>query len=409
MPRLLGLCSGDPFSSRSYSGSARQLYRALEARGALAGAVDVDRGKSTRPLSYALTVARSRRLFGRRLLARWTDRDMALRSRRAELLLEASDADGVLMYGTDFFPAAAGAFCPLPVGAALDATFAQIARSGEDKFASLSPAEVRACVENQRDVFERCRWVFPRSEWCARSLEDDYGLPREKLVVTGAGPNVDQRPPEREGYDGRTLLFVGRDWYRKNGPLVLDAVRLARRSRPDLRLAVVGPSGEGLAEPGVEWLGPLDGDVRSQLLQLYSEASLLLCPSRFEPFGIAVLEAMAAGCPVVALDRGAAREMIEDGVTGSLVRQAEPRELADVILGWVTDRDALARAGERARAQVRERWSWDFAAARVLDAFEERREVVLTPAARKAAPRPAREPAPREAETSSSRASRSSR
>jgi glycosyltransferase involved in cell wall biosynthesis len=384
MPRVLGLCSGDPFSPRSFSGSVRQLYLALDRQGALAGAVDVDGGKHTSSVSYALTVINSRRVYGRRLLTRWTERDMRLRSRRAELLLEDFEADAALMYGTDFFPAAPEGECTVPVGAAMDATFAQIARSGEDKFASLSPTEVGECVENQRRVFARCRWLFPRSEWCAASLEDDYGVPRDKMVVTGAGPNVDEELPVRRGHDGRTLLFVGRDWHRKNGPLVLDALRLARRTRPDLRLVVVGPEGEGLAEDGVEWLGPLDGDQRGRLLQLYAEASLYLCPSRFEPFGIALLEAMAAGCPVVALDRGAAREMIEDGVTGALVDQAEPRQLADAILHWTSDRDALVRAGELGRERVRANWSWDTAAERVVAAFEgspvpELRDVVLTP------------------------------
>ena len=132
MLRIFGLCSGDPDSPQSYSGSARQLYRALRMKGALVGAVDVDEGRCTRGLSYALTVIRTRRIRGRRLLARWTERDIQLRSRRAEALLEGADADAVLMYGTDFFPAADGAPGRLPAGAALDATFAQIARSGED-------------------------------------------------------------------------------------------------------------------------------------------------------------------------------------------------------------------------------------------------------------------------------------
>jgi glycosyltransferase involved in cell wall biosynthesis len=363
--RILGLCSGDPTSRLSFSGSARQLFISLDGLGVLSEAVDVDLTRPMRLATRALELARSRRAPAHRLRARWSARAVELRSRRAIRSLARSEADAVLMYGTDYFPAEQGVRPARPVGAALDATFAQIARAGEHDFGQLTPLEVEACVARQRDILERCAVLFPRTEWCAASLEEDYGVAHDRLVVTGAGVNFDREVPERERYDGRTLLFVGRDWQRKNGPLVLDAFRLARRARPDLRLEVVGPSGLAVQEPGVEWVGALDGERRDELQARYLNASLFLCPSRFEPFGVAILEAMSAGCPAVALDRGAAREIIEDGVTGSLLRDDEPSALAKVILGWTSDLERLSAAGARAKATVQERWGWDRAARRV--------------------------------------------
>ena len=365
MSRILGLCSGDPTSRRSFSGSARQLFLALDEVGALAAAVDVDLTRSARLATRAVELARSRRVAAHRLRARWSPMAIELRSRRASKSLARADADAALMYGTDFYPAERGARVKLPVGAALDATFAQIARAGEHDFGRLSPLEVEACVDQQRDILERCTVLFPRTDWCAASLEEDYGIAHERLVITGAGTNFDRALPEREPHDGRTLLFVGRDWQRKNGPLVLDAFRIARKARPDLRLEVIGPSGMSLDEPGVEWIGALDGERRGELQRRYLNASLFLCPSRFEPFGIAILEAMSAGCAAIALDRGAAREIIDDGITGSLLRDNEPSTLAEAILGWTSDVDRLSEAGARARATVEEQWGWDQAARRV--------------------------------------------
>lgn len=365
---LLGLCSGDPSDPRVYSGSARQLFRALDARGVLAAALDVDRTRAWRVWAQTRAVAETRHLRASRLLGRWTERAMRARSvRAAQLLARAPAVHAVLSYGTDFYPAPDGQRARVPVAATLDTTFAQLARAGEWKFGSLSPSETRACVDRQRAVLERCTWIFPWTKWCADSLRDDYGIAESRMVLVGAGPNFDAALDRHAARDGRTLLFVGRDWMRKNGPLVLDAFRLARAARPDLRLVVVGPREAPAREPGVEWLGPLDGSARGKLGELYATSALLLAPARFEPFGIALLEAMSAGIPVIALDRGAAREIVVDGVTGTLLADPEPRALADAALDWLSNRERVTRAGEAARERVRAHFGWDRAAQRIVE------------------------------------------
>ncbi|MFN0242945.1 MAG: glycosyltransferase family 4 protein [Planctomycetota bacterium] len=366
--KLLGLCSGDPSDPRVYSGSARQLFRALDERGVLDGALDVDRTRAWQVWTHTRAVAETRHLRASRLLGRWTERAMRARSTRAaRLLAQAPSAQAVLLYGTDFYPAPDGGRARVPVVATLDTTFAQLARAGEWKFGSLSPRETRACVERQRAVLERCTWIFPWTRWCADSLRDDYGIAESRMVLTGAGPNFDVGLDRDARRDGCTMLFVGRDWSRKNGPLVLDAFRLARVARPDLRLVVVGPREAPAREAGVEWLGPLDGSLRGKLGEMYATSALLLAPARFEPFGIALLEAMSAGIPVLALDRGAAREIVVDGVTGTLLSDPEPRALAEAALDWLSNRERLARAGEAARERVRTHFGWDRAARRIVE------------------------------------------
>lgn len=324
-------------------------------------------------------IANARRISGTQLLAAWSARAVEARSRRAAtLLIEAKSqgATAALLYGTNFFPAEPGRRAAVPVGAAMDATFAQLARSGEGWFARLTPLEVAACVERQRRVFEQCDWIFPRSEWCARSVADDYKIPPSRIVVTGAGANIDEPVPERKGYDGETILFAGRDWNRKNGPLVLSAFSLARRVMPELKCIIVGPSAPagGAAQDGVLWLGPLDGKNRARLLQLYSEASLFVFPSRFEPFGVVLLEAMTAGCPVITLDRCAAPEIVVNRVTGTRLAGDEPHSLAEAMLYWLSDRERLAAAGRAARERVARFYTWDIAARRIVNTFEGRGE-----------------------------------
>ena len=368
MVRIFGLCQGDPTSRSSYSGSARQCFRALERAGALHSAVDASIGKPLQAVLRAVESVRAFRLEGTQLLGSWSAASVRARSRRAAKLARRAreqGADALLLYGSHGHPALADETLGMPSGVALDATFAQLARSKEGWFEGLSVRDARRCIEEQRRVFERCDLLWPRTQWCAASLQEDYGVPPERIVVTSAGSNLDVPPAPRVEHDGRTILFVGRDWERKNGPLVLAAFQRARRKRRDLRLLVAGPKElpEGLASPGVDHLGAVGSEAR--LRGLYERCSLFVMPSRFEPYGIALVEAQSAGVPVVALDRGAAREIVAHGSTGTLLQHEDPEELAATMLDWLADPARLKAAGEAAVAHVRKRCTWDLAAARI--------------------------------------------
>jgi starch synthase len=384
MVRIVALCQGDPGSRRAFSGSARQLFRALARRGSLARAFDVDLSPLRRLVHRALAAVEARRFGATELRAAWSPRGVSERSRVAATTLarlHASEHDAVLLYGTNLHPELAPGPVtrtarPLPTGAALDATFAQLARSREGWFATLSRGEIERAVALQRDVFERCDLLFPRTEWCAASLMKDYGISLQRIVVTSAGSNLDVPPAPRRSNDGRTILFVGRDFERKNGPLVLAAFRAARERRADLRLVVVGPPPVELTRhlvsggrSGVELVGPVEDGERMRAL--YEEASLFVMPSRFEPFGVALIEALSAGVPVITLDTDPAREIVVDGALGTLLPREDQALLTEAMLDWLGDRERLRVVGEAAQRHVREHFTWDRAAERVAGAFEQ--------------------------------------
>ena len=87
------------------------------------------------------------------------------------------------------------------------------------------------------------------------------------------------------------------------------------------------------------------------------EFHLFVQPSLYESQGLAILEAMAAGRPVVATDVGGVGDAVQDGVTGVLVPPNDPGKLADAILRLAGNRREAAKMADRARARVRERYT----------------------------------------------------
>jgi glycosyltransferase involved in cell wall biosynthesis len=140
-----------------------------------------------------------------------------------------------------------------------------------------------------------------------------------------------------------------------------------------LRLLVVGPDkgAEAEARAAVSRLG-LDGRVefvghveKPALAALYRGAECFVLPSRYEGFGLPVLEAMASGTPVVTTTAGSLPEVADDAAV--LVDPGDPVALAGGIERALADRERLVAAGlERAR-----HFSWAETASRTLDVYRE--------------------------------------
>jgi len=161
---------------------------------------------------------------------------------------------------------------------------------------------------------KRADHVLAVSERTKRDAIELYGLDPEKITVTPLG--VDPAFSPGDGSHDDYLLFVGAVQARKD-PLAA----LAAAQRAGLPLVVAGPDKEPalareLRARGADVRGFVD---RDELARLYRRAAALLLPSRYEGFGIPVLEAMASGTPVVLSDDPALREVAGDaGVYGTV-------------------------------------------------------------------------------------------
>jgi glycosyltransferase involved in cell wall biosynthesis len=204
----------------------------------------------------------------------------------------------------------------------------------------------------------RAARVLTVSERTKRDLVDLYGVDGAKIVVTPNG--VDPAfSPAAGGGPGEYALFVGAIQSRKN-PLAA-ATAAAEAGLP---LVVAGPERDAalaqeLRASGADLRGYVE---RDELVRLYRGAAALVLPSRYEGFGLPVLEAMASGTPVVVSDDAALRE-----VAGDAALYAAPEDLGAALRRAVAERDRLVAAG-LARAQ---RFTWAETARRTLGAYRE--------------------------------------
>jgi alpha-maltose-1-phosphate synthase len=365
LPRLLLLCAGDPESERAFSGSARSLFQALEALGCVVGKANVL--GITDPFKRGSLPLRLLRKLDRLSLEeryRWSAAAFRRNSRRAEAhARNAPPFDACLMYGTTYLPRLG-----VPTYCYFDATFAQVHQAGAWGVSQFSHRRTRWVHAFQREVYENCTGIFPRTEWAARSVISDFGIAPAKVTPAGAGPNHVVAPLPHAPYDNQTILFIGGEFARKGGPLLLEAFRIVRKSLPGARLRIVGAQLH-IEEPGVEVLGRFSKDTpegMEALLRCYSEAAVFCIMSHFEPFGIVVLEAANSRVPCVAPDRFAFPETIQDGVTGRLVPGYEPEPLAQLLVELLRQPETLRAMGEAGHSFVRDRWTWEAAAQRIL-------------------------------------------
>lgn len=169
-------------------------------------------------------------------------------------------------------------------------------------------------------------------------------------------------PPAR-----KTILFVGRRDPYKNLPSLIRAFAAVRREVPDVRLVVIGPpdarypeaeqaAAESEAGAAIEWRGYVDGP---GLIRAYHEATVFALPSRYEGFGLPVLEAMASGTPVVCGNRSSLPEIAGDAAV--LVDPDDTAALAAALVGVLRRPDMAADLRSRGLKRAAE-FSWAAAA-----------------------------------------------
>jgi glycosyltransferase involved in cell wall biosynthesis len=197
---------------------------------------------------------------------------------------------------------------------------------------------------------QTCDLIVVNSEFTAGEVVELLRFPRERICVAYPGIGRSFRPEGSvSDLGGRYVLTVATLEPRKNLETLLGAMTILRREHPEIRLVVAGAAGwraPMLEADGVIPLGYVDDE---ELAALYRGAAVFVYPSRFEGFGMPIVEAMACGTPVVASAHASM-----DEASGAAALRADPESAQAFVTAVeqaLADRDSLAGGGlEHARA-----------------------------------------------------------
>ncbi len=210
----------------------------------------------------------------------------------------------------------------------------------------------------EKQVYEATNCIFTMSQFVKDSLINDYGISQDKIKVIGAGPNLNYFPDfNNKQYDGKTILFIGKDFYGKGGKIMLEAFQMVRKKIPNTRLIIIGDPKEKLPiyQEGVEIKGFINS---KDIGEFYQEASIFALPTLREAFGLVFLEAMAYGLPCIGTDIEAIPEIIENGKTGFTVPILDSKKLAEKIIILLSDKGLMKKMGKEGRCKVMEIFNW---------------------------------------------------
>ncbi len=230
-------------------------------------------------------------------------------------------------------------------------------------------------VNKQIKVARQLDPLLVCSESTRRDASEDFGIPKERLelVYHGIDHELFRPLPEINRRPNRLITTASADVPLKGLVYLIEAYHELLKRFPDLELMVIGKLREGLTERMLTRLGIKDrvqfvSDLSFEdITRLYAEATVAVCPSVYEGFGLPAGEAMSCGVPVVSTTGGSLPEVVGDA--GLLVPPKDPGALAHAIGTLLDDPDLRSDLSARGRERVLRVFPWETAAHKVSQVY----------------------------------------
>ncbi|OIM22331.1 hypothetical protein ATX60_10035 [Oenococcus oeni] len=223
--------------------------------------------------------------------------------------------------------------------------------------------EMRNSLQTTR--YENAKFIFTMSKWLRDFLIVNEGYSKEKVIYVGAGINLSAKDIKPKAKNKKRILFVGKDFKRKGGDLVIKSFKHLRDNYlSDAELYIAGPLdiGELKNTPGVHFVGVLSSEKLSEYFNL---CDIFCMPSRFEAYGIVFAEALCYGLPCIARNKFEMKNFIQDGSTGLLIEDDNIQDLSEKMFRLLNDENIYKNVRNNKNIYLNE-YSWDTVAKRIV-------------------------------------------
>lgn len=207
-----------------------------------------------------------------------------------------------------------------------------------------------------RRMFSGATRLVSWSQWAADSLVKDYGIPPEKIEIIPPGIDLAawaREPgsgPQASSIDVR-LLFVGGDFKRKGGEVLLEMIQAGALPGCSVDIVTNDPSVAAHESKTIRVHNSISANT-TQLRALFTQADIFVLPTFGDTLGIALIEAQAAGLPVISSEMAGIPEVVSHGITGLLTAPGDRDALGRAILSLSRDENLRRTMGQAARRRA---------------------------------------------------------
>lgn len=354
----------DPSDKRSLSGTPYQMYKALTREFSFTSHLGPIKLGKLAQVSISLTVFLLKVYhlirYGTRIKSLHYAIKSKIHSRYFDKKINESQFDVL------FAPVASIEIAYLktkvPICYHTDATFDQVWPYYHLK-KDLTPLVMKMGNSLEQRAINKSNYQIFSSKWAEDHARQFYGASKTSVVKLGANLDLalDFKPSPKTIGAELKLLFIGVEWERKGGRIVLETLDLLLQKGYAVSLTVCGCT-PPINHSNIKVIPFLDKNTDEGMMrikELYAEAHLFFMPTRAETFGVVFCEACAFGMPVISTDTGGVSSIIEDEFNGFLLpKNASGTEYSEVIERVINNKKLYQVLSLNAREKYERELNW---------------------------------------------------
>lgn len=225
-------------------------------------------------------------------------------------------------------------------------------------------------IKRQQKEYDNAVAVFWMGKWVSDYMKNMYPYLAHKMYHVGGGTNLDINKINISQKKGNKFIFVGRDFKRKGGDLVVEAYKILKiKYMPQAELHIIGPEknpAEGV--DGVIFYGDISYEEVSKLMNL---CDVFCMPSRFEAYGLVFIESLMYGLPCIGRSFFEMPNFIQENKEGKLIIEDSAEKLACLMYETICNKSMINEIQSNRNAYATQ-YSWDAVAFRIKKIIDEK-------------------------------------